>query len=99
MSNTTPKFSPGQLVATPGVLEALAESGQTPDFFLEKHFRGDWGDVSADDRELNDEALVDGSRIVSAYKTLKGVKIWIITEAEGDDRKREATTLLLPDEY
>ena len=38
-----PKFNLGQVVATPGALEALEESGQTPQFFLEKHQRGDWG--------------------------------------------------------
>ena len=29
------KFSLGQVVATPGALEALADAGQTPEFFLE----------------------------------------------------------------
>jgi hypothetical protein len=28
-----------------------------------------------------------------------GAKIWIITEAADDDGQREATTILLPDEY
>jgi hypothetical protein len=30
---------------------------------------------------------------------LKGVKIWIITEAAGDDGNRASTCILLPDEY
>ena len=34
---TRAKFPLGQVVATPGALEALAESGQTPAFFLEQH--------------------------------------------------------------
>jgi len=42
---------------------------------------------------------VDGSRIWSAYNTLRGVKIWVITEAVGDDGDRAATTILLPAEY
>ena len=42
---------------------------------------------------------MDGSRILSAYRTLKGVKIWIITEAVGDDGRRASTCLLLPDKY
>jgi len=94
-----PKFSPGRLVATPGALEALAQSGQTPNFFLGKHLSGDWGELSLEDRELNDEALLDGSRLLSAYRTLKAVKIWIITEAVGDDGIRASTCVLLPDEY
>ncbi len=92
-------FSPGQLVATPGALEALDQSGQSPAFFLAKHLSGDWGEVNEEDWKLNDEALLDGSRILSAYRTLKGVKVWIITEAVGDEGIRASTCLLLPDDY
>ena len=94
-----PKFELGQVVATPGALEALEESGQSPGFFLEMHAAGNWGEVCEEDRRANDEALASGERLLSAYKTLKGVKIWIITEAVGDDGKRAATTLLTPSEY
>lgn len=55
--------------------------------------------MSDEDRRANDEALKDGSRIFSAYKTKAGVKVWVITEASDDDGQRAATTLLLPDEY
>jgi len=89
-----PKFSLGQLVATPGALRALEAAGQSPGYFLDRHLAGDWGEVCDDDKRLNDEALVDGSRILSAYRTLKGVKIWIITEAD-----RSSSCVLLPDEY
>jgi hypothetical protein len=93
------KFSLGRLAATPGALEALQESGQTPDFFLARHVAGDWGEVDQEDWALNDQALVDGSRLLSAYRTLKGVKLYVITEATDDDGKRAATTILLPEEY
>jgi hypothetical protein len=95
----TTKFSPGRLVATPGALEELTNAGQTPDFFFDKHRSGDWGEVDQEDWHANDQALVDGSRLLSVYKTLKGKKIWIITEAEDDDGQRAATTILLPDDY
>ena len=94
-----PKFSLGQLLATPAALKALEESGQSPEFFLDKHVQGDWGEVCEGDKQLNDQAVVDGGRILSAYKTLKGVKIWIITEAADDQGNRAATTTLLPDQY
>jgi len=94
-----PKFDLGQLLATPGALEALAESNQTPAEFIARHVRGDWGDLCQEDKRANDQALVDGSRILSAYKTRKGVKIWVITEAVGDDGHRAATTCLLPSDY
>jgi hypothetical protein len=96
---TAMKFSLGQIAATPGALEALEESGQGPDFFLDRHAAGDWGEVDREDWALNDQALKAGSRILSAYRTLKGKKLWIITEAATDDGKRAATTILLPDEY
>ena len=96
---TRAKFPLGHVVATPGALEALAESGQTPAFFLEQHVSGNWGVVDEEDWRLNDEALKDGSRILSAYLTLRGKRLWIITEAADDNGHRAVTTLLLPEEY
>ena len=96
---TRAKFPLGQVVATPGALEALAESGQTPAFFLGQHASGSWGVVDEEDWALNDEALKDGSRILSAYLTLRGKRLWIITEATNDNGHRESTTILLPEEY
>lgn len=92
--STRPKFSPGQVVATPGAMDALAASGQTPQGFLRRHVAGDWGDVSAADAQVNDESLSGGGRLMSSYCTSSGTKIWLITEAD-----RSVTTLLLPEEY
>ena len=97
--NATAKFSLGQIVATPGAIEAMDESGQNAAFFLARHASGDWGEVTPEDWQLNDEAMVDGSRLLSAYRTLKGKKIWIITEATDDNGHRAATTILLPEDY
>jgi len=94
-----PRFRLGQTVATPAALEAIQQAGQSPAEFLDRHVRGDWGNLSADDRALNDEAVQDGSRILSAYVTRAGEKIWVITEAVDDWGHRSATTILLPDEY
>ena len=93
------KFDLGQTLATPGALAALDESGQTTDFFLDRHVQGDWGDVDADDKQANEEALVSGERLLSAYKTLKGQRIWIITQAADDQGNRVVTSILRPDEY
>ena len=98
-NSTSPKFELGQVVATPGALDALEQSGQSPSEFLKRHLQLEQGDLCAEDHELNEAALKDGSRILSAYKTSKGVKLWVITEAENDDGHRSATTLLLPEEY
>jgi len=96
---TRPRFELGHVVATPGALALLEDSGQTPHDFLHRHVRGDWGDLSDGDREINEESLRDGSRILSAYITSRGKKIWIITEAVNDSGRRDSTTILLPEEY
>ena len=94
------KFHPGRIVATPGALEAIRASGQSPGTFLAAHLEGYWGgDLREEDRRLNDEALIDGSRILSAYRTLRGERLWVITEAVGDNGRRASTCLLLPEEY
>ena len=99
-TTTAAKFHPGKIVATPGALEALRASGQSPEIFLAAHLEGYWGgELDEEDRQLNDEALIDGSRILSAYRTIRGERIWIITEAVGDDGRRASTCLLLPSEY
>ena len=94
-----PKFNLGQILATPGALEALEESGQNVQFFLARHVRGDWGEVDAEDQQANDQALVNGSRLLSAYRTLKNERLWMITEAADDDGHRVASTILRPEEY
>jgi hypothetical protein len=92
-------FYLGQIVATPGALLALQTAGQIAQEFLVRHLSGDWGDLDHEDRSLNNAALVDGSRILSAYQTGKGERIWIITEATDDQGHRSSTTILKPDEY
>ncbi len=39
---------------------------------------------------------MDGSRILSAYKTLKGERLWIITEAADDEGKTRRHYLPYP---
>ena len=89
-----PQFEVGALVATPGALEALVEAAQSPMDFLNRHVRGDWGDVCEEDRQANEDALRYEARLLSVYRTAKGVKIWVITEAD-----RSSTCVLLPEEY
>ena len=94
-----PKFPLGRTLATPGAFDALEQSGESPALFLRRHASGDWGDLSDDDETLNDQAIDDGSRILSSYITKTGVKLWIITEAADEEGQRVATTILLPSEY
>lgn len=86
------RFSLGQIVATPGALETFA-----PAFIrrsLQRHSRGDWGDISTEDRGLNESDLVHGGRLLSVYTDERGKKLWIITEAD-----RSSTCCLMPEEY
>ncbi len=88
------KFPLGQVVATPGALDALERASETPVAFIARHRLGDWGEVCDSDKKLNDDAVVQGERLMSAYSTRLGEKVWVITEAD-----RSSTTLLLPEEY
>ena len=92
--NRQPLFPLGQVLATPGALEAIDAAGQTPVEFIARHHVGDWGDLDEEDKQENRLSIEQGYRILSAYQTNANVKIWVITEAD-----RSATTLLLPSEY
>jgi len=91
---TIARFPMGQIVATPGALQALEEASESPAVLLKRHLIGDWGELSDDDRQENERSVSDGCRLLSAYTLSTGIRIWIITEAD-----RSATTLLLPSEY
>lgn len=101
MSTTmTAKFRLGHLVSTCNALEALQRNNVTALSLLRRHLSGDWGKVSDEDAYANDMALQDGSRVLSSYLLPDDTTIWIITDAETDEEhNREATTLLLPEDY
>ena len=94
------KFKLGRIVATPGALAALKETGQEAAHFLALHVSGSWGELDPEDRKANDDAVAhEGDpdrqqRVLSSYLTRNQTKIWVITEWD-----RSVTTLLLPDEY
>ena len=92
--NSKRLFALGRLVATPGALAALEACGQGCTEFLERHVSGDWGELSEEDRQANQEALVHGDRLLSAYRLIDGEKVWVITEAD-----RSSSCVLLPSEY
>jgi hypothetical protein len=83
----------GRVVATPGALKLLIESGGHSFDLLARHATGDWGELCAYDRRQNEIALRDGYRVLSSYEIPTG-RVWIITEAD-----RSVTTILLPEEY
>lgn len=93
-SEFQPRFELGQVVGTPGALEALQQAGQHPLALLTRHVGGDWGDLDEEDKAENEFSVENNLRLLSAYTLPSGVKIWLITEAD-----RSVTTFLLPSEY
>jgi hypothetical protein len=89
-----PLFPLGRLVATRGAIALLNELQLSPYYFVNRHRRGDWGDLCPEDIEANKRALLVGARLLSAYRIDASRKLWIITEAD-----RSSTCLLLPEEY
>ena len=87
-------FPLGQIVATPGALEALTRAGQMPDEFLRRHATGDWKELDTHDVAENLYGLKHGFRVLSSYRTSAGETLWLITEADC-----ASTTILLPQEY
>lgn len=73
----------------------IAEKIKDPSFArfvadsIRRHLRGDWGDVSAEDAESNDN---DRNNALSAYHAPTGAKIWI-------SQTGNIITVLFPEEY
>nr|WP_314353024.1 type I restriction endonuclease subunit M [Comamonas thiooxydans] len=107
MSNV-PRFALGQLVATPGALELLDQTGFSALALVSRHVHGDWGDCCDEDKATNEAAVRQRIRVMSVYRLVDAEALlqtpldkrsglptlWIITEAD-----RSVTTLLLPSEY
>ena len=91
--SVSPRFALGQVVATPAVLEHLERHGVNASEYLNRHVRGDWGEVPQDDAAENEFAVTRRLRLLSSY-TIAGERIWVITEAD-----RSSTCLMYPSEY
>lgn len=87
------RFALGRIVATPGALHVFEGSDTSPAALLERHQKGDWGEIPPEDARENERSVRGGFRILSSYK-VGDEKVWIITEAD-----RSVTTILRPEEY
>lgn len=94
------KFEFGEVVETMAVNERCKKDKDFAKFIsysFIRHICGDWGDLDAEDAELNEQALKNGdTRLFSAYIFNKETDemIWIITEWD-----RSVTTILFPSDY
>lgn len=86
------KFPLGRIVLTANAASVLTHNDLEAGLF--RHVTGDWGDLDESNRQENDRSLKDGFRLLSAYRSIAGIRFWIITEAD-----RSVTTILLPEDY
>ena len=87
-------FPLGRVDMTSGVHAIVQGGNLNPATSLRRHATGDWGDLCADDKQLNDQSIQGEGRLFSSYEITDQFKLWIITEWD-----RSVTTLLLPSEY
>ena len=86
-----PRFPVGMTYATPGATALDVDLMK----YMRRHHCGDWGEeLCAEDKAANEQALKDGSRLLSCYRTPAGDRLYIITEWD-----RSVTTIMLPSEY
>ena len=88
-------FKTGSEMMTAGIGELVRTGyGREIQACMRRHKRGDWGDLSEEDKQVNEDALKNGERLLSAYDLSNGAHIYIITEWD-----RSVTTVLLASEY
>jgi len=88
-----PRFELGRAYATAAVTKWAECQELDLSELMWRHHCGDWGDLDAEDKQANEDALEHGSRIFSCY-LIADRKIYAIIEAD-----RASTTLLFSEEY
>lgn len=63
---------------------------------LQKFTNKDWGDISYEDKKVNDDAIENGGMIMGVYGDGDN-RIWIMRDPDGNGSF--VTTVLFPDEY
>ena len=94
----------GIVTTTPSIAAFLPAENLSE--LLDRHFQNDWGDLCAEDAELNAEAVNEcEGRIMSSY-VLSEVdeKVWIITYLQSDPKLQQDmnycnTTVMFSSEY
>lgn len=83
-----PKFDLGNTVITPNAADNIEPDDVLA--ALDRHIVGDWGECSKQESDANDQALRDGLRLRSVYRTKTGLQFLVVTEPD-----RSATTIQL----
>jgi|GEM_PF-1413730 len=86
----------GRILISKGVAELARENKKFTAFLkesLDRHRKGDWGEMSDEVRRLNNLNLGINTRLFSSYESKGFPEIWITTEPD-----RSFSTIMLPDE-
>lgn len=78
---------------TPSAVAALVHHWITEQI-IARHVVGDFGDLSEENKAINERAIAEGGDILSVYHLRDGTKLYIITDAG-----RMGTTIICADEY
>lgn len=84
------KFRLGETTLSDGVramVDADPIAAVSLNAFVRCHQNGQWGSVSSEQAQENEQALQDGGAVASVY-SLQGQGIWIVTDAEPRDVTR-----------
>ncbi len=82
---TTFRFEIGHIAVTERVLHMMGSNERFDDFVwgsFSRHCLCDWGELSVDDKKLNDEKLEKGGQLFSEYKHPEYGELSIMTEED-----------------
>lgn len=86
------KFKLGTIEIEPRASMVLGRSGQDAGIFLQRHAKGDWGDLSDREKFENEYRLKKGDFVRSCYRTSLGESVLVSTTAD-----RQRTVVSAPD--
>lgn len=95
-------FNLGKVVVTNSINNFMVKDKQFRKEVIDallRYCNKDWGDLDAEDKQTNEDALQypDDIYLLGAYKTCRG-KIYIITNRISEIAGDNATTICFPDE-
>ena len=91
------KFSLGMILVTAAIEKAIEEGKveqEDVETVIGRHVTGDWGEVCAEDADMNSANLCNGDGVLFSVYTVGSFDIWVWTEPD-----RSATTVLFDYEW
>jgi hypothetical protein len=64
---------------------AIQRARQTVQEFLDRFQAGDFGDIDAETRQFNEQALKDGGDLLGIYEICSGLQLWVIGDGKQTD--------------